>query len=643
MCGICGQFNLNGHAVDRPVIERMTASIRHRGPDSDGVFVRGPAGLGHRRLSIIDLSQAGNQPMASLDGTKWIVFNGEIYNYAELKRAMEREGERFVSSSDTEVLLRLYEKFGVACLEKVNGMFAFAVWDDSAEILVLARDRIGIKPLYYYLDDRVLVFASEIKALLQCPLVPRQVSPEGFATYFTFGHSFAPETIYRGIKKLLPGHILVCNSAGGRTTKYWDLKDTPDQRPISADEAAAEVRRLLTEAVHSHMVSDVPVGAFLSGGIDSSAIVAFMSQVSQYPVKTFAVGFDVGGYYSELDDARTVAKRFGTEHHEKIVTDLDVENLIDRLVYHYDEPFADAANLPTFIVSEFAREHVKVVLTGEGGDELFGGYRRYYAHLAAPYFRLLPSFLGDGVLKKLIPARRMRRVCKFIDTASVPDEDKRYGTWLSLFSGDAKAELFSGIQDLPDHFDGYESYRSYYNRFPRWDTVNRMLYTDLKGWLPDTYLEKTDKASMAVSLEGRVPFLDHRLVEYAFSLPGRLKVRRRTTKYILKKALNGVLPSSVLYKSKHGFAVPLDDWFRGRLRTFFGDICLGSNGAGGHLLDKRLVERMFWQHINGERDFGIHLWTMLNYQLWYNRFLRGLCAEAGGTLTGGSSVQVGVE
>lgn len=643
MCGICGQFNISGQPVERPVIERMTASISHRGPDSDGVFVRGPVGLGHRRLSIIDLSHAGNQPMPSLDGSKWIVFNGEIYNYAELKLAMERNGEAFVSSSDTEVLLRLYERFGIGCLEKVNGMFAFAVWDADAKTLVLARDRIGIKPLYYYLDAHVLVFGSEIKALLQCPLVPREVSPEGFATYFTFGHSFAPDTIYRGIKKLLPGHILVCSAAGVRTTKYWDLKDSPNQRQIPAHEAAEEVRRLLAQAVHSHMVSDVPIGAYLSGGIDSSAIVALMSQVSRHPVKTFAVGFDVGGYYNELGDARLVAKRFGTEHHEKIVTDLDVESLIDRLVYHYDEPFADAANLPTFIVSEFARQHVKVVLTGEGGDELFGGYRRYYAHLTAPYFRRLPAVLRDGVLKKLVPSRRMRRLHKFMETASVPDETQRYATWLSLFSGDAKAELFAGIKDLPDHFDGYESYRSYYNKFPHWETVNRMLYTDLKGWLPDTYLEKTDKASMAVSLEGRVPFLDHRLVEYAFSLPGSLKVRRKTTKYILKKALKGVLPSSVLYKPKHGFAVPVDDWFRGRLKTFFGDICLGPSGAGGYLLDKRLVERMFWQHINGQRDFGIHLWTVLNYELWHNRFLRGISPVAEGTPPSRISAEVAVE
>jgi asparagine synthase (glutamine-hydrolysing) len=274
---------------------------------------------------------------------------------------------------------------------------------------------------------------------------------------------------------------------------------------------------------------------------------------------------------------------------------------------------------------------VKVVLTGEGGDELFGGYRRYYAQLAARYARLLPSLLRDGVIKRLVPRRRMRRLYKFLESAAVPDDDRRYGTWLSVFSEDAKAELFEGI-DLPDHFDGYDSYRDYYNRHPEWCTVNRMLYTDLKGWLPDTYLEKTDKASMAVSLEARVPFLDHHLVEYAFSLSGRLKVRGRTTKYLLKRALEGVLPAEILYKPKHGFAVPLDEWFRGRLKTMFCDVCLGPSSASDGLVNKRVVEQMFRQHVNRERDFGIHLWTILNYQLWHKRFLLGPLPSGGGML-----------
>ncbi len=630
MCGLCGQLNFSGAAVRPETIQAMMASIRHRGPDSQGLVVRGPVGLGHLRLSIIDLSEAGSQPMVSADGSKWMVFNGEIYNYAELRRELEQKGETFRSSSDTEVLVRLYERMGPACLEKLQGMFAFAVWDESQRTLFLARDRIGIKPLYYYLDDRILVFASEIKAILQCPAVPRQVNPEGLITYFTFGHSIAPGTMYAGIQKLLPGHYLTCRDRRAELCKYWDLTDAPGSHATER-EAAAQIRNLLESAVNSHMVSDVPVGAFLSGGIDSSAVVALMSRASSQPVKTFSIGFDVGGYYNELDDARLIAKLFGTDHYEKTVTGRDVEALIQRLVYHYDEPFFDAANLPTLIVSEFARQHVKVVLSGEGGDEVFGGYRRYCAQMASRYFQALLAFLRAGALKKCVPPTpRLRRVHKVLATMPIADEAVRYGTWLALFTEDAKAELFeAGLRPLLQKFDGYGSFREYYNRFPGWDTVNRMLYTDLKLWLTDTYLEKLDKAAMAVSLEGRVPFLDHRLVEYVFRLPGRYKVKGRSTKYLLKKSLEGLLPNSTLYKSKHGFAVPVDEWFRGRLKIFLADVLFdGSSHRSGHLNPAQL-QKIFRQHTSGERDFGIQLWALLNFELWYRQFMK---PEAAATL-----------
>lgn len=606
----------------RETLEAMMASIRHRGPDGHGLVVRGPVGLGHQRLSIIDLSDAGRQPMASRGGSQWIVFNGEIYDYAELKRELEQQGETFVSTSDTEVLLRLYEKMGPACLEKLQGMFALAVWDESAQALFLARDRMGIKPLYYYLDDRRLVFGSEIKAILQCPEVPREVNPKGLVNYFTFGHSVAPDTIYSGIRKLLPGHFLVCTARGARIVKYWDISEAPSC-PIPRAEAAGEVRRLLQAAVTSHMVSDVPVGAFLSGGIDSSAVVAFMCRASRQPVKTFAMGFDVGGYYNELEDARRVARRLGTEHYETIVTEMDVESLIHRLVYHYDEPFADAANLPTLMLSEFARQHVKVVLSGEGGDEVFGGYRRYCAHLASCYLPPIPAFCRSA-LKRVAPQTpRFRRWRKAIETITVPEEDVRYATWLALFTEDARAELLKrSVLSKMEEFDSLAAYRSYYNRFPGWDAVNRSLYTDLKGWLPDTYLEKIDKAAMAVGLEGRVPFLDHRLVEYVFGLPGRWKVRGRTTKYLLKKSLQGILPDRTLYKPKHGFAVPVDEWFRGRLKGFCADVLFDGGPQRFPYFHHACLEKMFRQHTRGERNFGIHLWSLVNFELWRRRFLK---------------------
>lgn len=622
MCGICGQFNFLGQPVRLETIHAMMAAIRHRGPDSHGHFVRGAVGLGHLRLSILDLSEAGHQPMPSRDGTKWIVFNGEIYNYAELKRELAQQGEAFRSTSDTEVLLRLYERMGPACLQKLEGMFAFAVWDELRRELFLARDRVGIKPLYYYRDDRRLVFASEIKAILQCPGIPREVNPENLITYFTFGHSMAPDTMYSGIRKLLPGHYMLCTAEGVRVASYWDIRESSPLQ-VEEAEAVAEVRRLLNAAVSSHMVSDVPVGAFLSGGIDSSAVVAFMSRASRQPVKTFAIGFDVGGYYNELDDARRVARKFGTEHHEKIVKEMDVEALIQRLVYHYDEPFADAANLPTFIVSDFARQHVKVVLSGEGGDEVFGGYRRYYAHLAARYFRFLPRFARGMAWGRVAPQTpRFRRLHKVLETVPISDEAVRYGTWLALFGEDAKADLLSDAsRSMRERFDGYGSYRDYYNRFPSFDPVNRMLYTDLKGWLPDTYLEKIDKAAMAVGLEGRVPFLDHRLIEYLFRLPGKWKVKRRNTKYLLKKALEGLLPDRTLYKPKHGFAVPVDEWFRSRLKGFLAGVLFDGDARRPRYFNPASVEKMYRQHMSRRRNFGIQLWTLLNFELWYRQFM----------------------
>jgi asparagine synthase (glutamine-hydrolysing) len=623
MCGICGQFNLTGHPVEPATLRAMMAAIRHRGPDDEGHVVRGPAGLSHLRLSIIDLSEAGHQPMTSRDGQKWIVFNGEIYNYIELKRELEQLGETFRSSSDTEVLLRLYERFGPACLEKLQGMFAFAVWDEPRQTLFLARDRVGIKPLYYYLDDRRIVFASEIKAILQCADVSRQVNVESLITYFTFGHSVAPDTMYSRIHKLLPGHYMVCTAGGTHLTQYWDLSQNPSSQ-LGQSEATVEVRRILERAVTSHMVSDVPVGAFLSGGIDSSAVVAFMSQSSRQPIKTFAIGFDIGGYYNELDDARLIARHFRTDHYEKIVTQLDVRALIEKLVYHYDEPFADAANLPTFILSDFARQQVKVVLSGEGGDEVFGGYRRYCAQTASCYFHFLPVFMRGQFLNKIVPETpRFRRVRKVLETLSIQEEAVRYGTWLALFTEEAKAEMFDQtLRGTLQKFDSYWSYREYYNRLPSEDRINRILYTDLKGWLADTYLEKLDKAAMAVGLEGRVPFLDHRLIEYVFGLPGTWKVRRLTTKWLLKKALGGVLPDRTLYKPKHGFAVPVDEWFRGQLKNFLRDVLFDSDPRRSAYFRPAQVDKIFQQHIRGERNFGMQLWALLNFELWHRLFMR---------------------
>ncbi len=598
-------------------------SMHHRGPDSQGAMVAGLIGLGHQRLSIIDLSDTGRQPMTNSTGTKWIVFNGEIYNYLELKQELESQGERFRSSSDTEVLLRLFDRLGAECLTKLRGMFAFAIWNSEDQTLFVARDRIGIKPLYYYASEIVFVFGSEIKALLQVPAVPRSLSPEGLVNYFTFGHSVAPTTIYRGVYKLLPGHYLICTRRGLRVQSYWDIPSAMLSRPTARNDAAQELRTRLQDAVATHMVSDVPVGAFLSGGIDSSAIVAFMTRVTNQRVKTFAVGFDVGGQHSELNDAKLVATHFNTEHYETIVSDFDVEALLERLVYHYDEPFADAAGLPTLIISEFARRHVKVILSGDGGDELFGGYRRYAGHQLRRYFQLIPVMLRDSVFRRLIkPTPRLRRLSMAIEAMSIKDAALSYGSWLTMLTEQVKAELLSDL--LRQHlepFRAYTTYRNYYDRFSQGDALARALYTDLKGWLPDTYLEKIDKATMAVSLEGRVPFLDHHLVEYAFGLYSKWKVHGWQTKCILKTALRGVLPEATISKPKHGFTVPLNEWFRGKLKRYLCDVVLDHSSRHCDYLNVPVIENLIQQHTKGKRDLGIQLWVLLNFALWYRQFL----------------------
>jgi len=623
MCGICGTFNFSGGPVSERTIRTAMNAIRHRGPDDEGLYIKGPIGLGHLRLSIIDLSEGGHQPMASADRTKWIVFNGEIYNYRELRQLLEREGETFRSTSDTEVLLRLYERKGAACLDFLEGMFAFAIWDETERALFIARDRLGIKPLYFFQDSHRIVFASEIKAILQDESVPRAIDQNALITYFTFGHSFAPQTMYKGIQKLLPGHYMRCTSAGSSTHKYWDIDQVEQHSSVDSEKCYEEIRHRLEQAVESHMVSDVPVGVFLSGGVDSSAIVAYMAKSSSSQMKTFSIGFDVGGEFNELKEARLIAQKFGTEHHEKTVAHIDVEKLIQKLVYHYDEPFADAANLPTYIISQFAREHVKVVLSGEGGDEVFGGYRRYRAHIMSDKLRRIPAVLRYDVASNLIPVNaRTRRLRKIIETLQINETAKRYGTWVNLFSDEARMQLLmpAAKQALLE-FDGYDVFRQYMQSPRNWDTTNRIMYADLKSWMPDTYLEKIDKAAMAVGLEGRVPFLDHRLVAYAYSLPGPMKVRGLVTKYALKKSLEPVLPNSTLYRPKHGFSVPLDAWFRGGLRKFVSEVLFDSSPRYADYLDQKFVTRLYNEHLRGERDWGGQLWAILNFELWHRTFM----------------------
>lgn len=601
----------------------MVGSLRHRGPDDEGVFVEGRVGLGHTRLSIIDLSPGGHQPMFDALQETVIVFNGEIYNYRELQQELIEEGATFRSHSDTEVILYLYRKYGPDCPKYLRGMFAFAIWDRKKRCLFAARDHIGIKPFYYYLDERRLAFASEIKAILQIPNLDLELSLTAIATYFTYGHSFAPQTIYRKIQKLPPGHWLKVEGTEVTLRRYWDIPQQVTHREGDLARHVEELRGILRDAVRCHLIADVAVGVFLSGGVDSSLIAALAAQQESKPIPTFSVGFDVGGYYSELEDARQVAAAIGSDHHELIVKSFDVPALLEKMVWHYDEPFADAACMPTYLISEFARRNVKVILSGEGGDEVFGGYRRYITQILSDYYlRFAWLVRRDSLLRGIIESRKgLRRVKKVIESVDYPDGDERYAHWLAVFTPSLREECFAGaLQTFERAYDAAEIYRRCLTDGGS-DSLNRILYADMKTWLPDTYLEKVDKATMAVGLEARVPLLDQPVVEYAFSLPGACKISRFRKKYILRAAASGLVPQQILNKPKHGFAVPLDEWFRGPLAAYPREILLDGRLESRGYFRRAAIERLLESHRKRENDYGTHIWQLLNFELWHRCYV----------------------
>jgi len=621
MCGICGVMAFSDEVIDPRVLRAMNGTLVHRGPDDEGYYQNGSVGLAMRRLSIIDLA-AGHQPLSNEDGSIWIVFNGEIYNYRELREDLIKRGHKFVTDSDTEAIIHAYEEFGVECLDHLNGMFAFAIWDTRVKRLWLARDRLGIKPLYYYRDAKVFLFASEIKAILAHPNVRREIDPTGLNNYFTFGHSVAPVTIYKGINKLLPGHWLQLQNGVQRIQQYWDVKpELENSSSLTESELVEQLLELLKGAVEAQLVSDVPLGALLSGGIDSSSVVGLMSGLMDRPVDTFNVTYPSPGTYDESPDAHRIARYFETAHSELVVSPNDLVDAVRKLAYHYDEPFADAAGIPTYLISRFARKTVKVVLTGDGGDELFGGYRRHtleqLAGLTGIPFALFryPANLGAMLSPRLWQARKLTQAMGFRDPL------KRWIAWRSVFSETEKnAILTPDAREFIRHQSLQDSYESYWSR-PFSDPVNQLLYVDMKTWLPDAYLEKVDKASMAASLEARVPLLDHRIVEFAFSLPSRLKVHGRGNKRILKQAVSGMLPSEVFTKPKHGFNVPTDPWLRGPLKEFARELVSSNQSGSQDWVDRKVVVRMLDQHANGQKILDTHLWMVINFELWYRTFM----------------------
>lgn len=623
MCGITGIFEFHRRdEISRDLIHRMNETIVHRGPDDEGIYVGPGIGLGFRRLSIIDLS-GGHQPISNEDGKIWVMLNGEIYNYPDLRSELERRGHRFATHSDTETIVHLYEEYGEGCFARLRGMFAIALWDSREQKLVLARDRVGKKPLFYSADDKHIVFGSELKVLLAADSLPRALDHQALSDYFSFGYIPAPKTVYQSVRKVLPGHYLVASASGIRETSYWNLSFGKVENR-SEEEWCEILRHEICEATRVRLMSEVPLGAFLSGGVDSSAVVAMMSHLMNRPVTTCSIGFEEKEY-NEAEYARQVAQQFHTDHHEQIVQPRALE-ILNKLVWHYDEPFADSSAIPTYYVSAVARQHVTVALGGDGGDENFAGYRRY---LFDQWENRLRSFVHPALRKSVFgplgdwyPAlawapRVFRGKATLQSLSRSPLEG--YFNSISIFRPDEKARLLSG--DFRRSLAGYDSLdvlRYHYERSGTDDPLSRIQYVDIKTYLPDDILAKVDRASMAVSLEVRAPLIDHRVIETAAAIPSSLKLNGRTGKLILKKAMSTMLPDDILYRNKQGFAVPLDRWFRGELRDMAFDAIFSSPDDG--ILDRGFLKKIWDQHQRGHYDRSAHLWTVLMFQKWKETF-----------------------
>lgn len=625
MCGIVGIVSSETRPVDEALLGRMCAAIRHRGPDDDGFYVNGPVGLGMRRLSIIDL-KGGQQPIHNRDRTAWIVFNGEIYNYLQLREQLEKLGHTFYTNSDTEAIVHAYDQYGADCPKHLRGMFAFAIWDERTQELFLARDRVGKKPLLYAQLNGQLVFASEFSALLLHPGVSRDVDSDALHHYLSFMCVPAPLTAYRAIRKLEPGHSLRWHKGEITLQRYWQ-PDFSHKLDIDEEEAGERALEILRDAVRVRLMSEVPLGAFLSGGIDSSAVVALMSEVSSGPVKTFSIGFEEQDF-SELHHARRIAEHVGADHHEFIVRP-DAMEVLPLLVEHYGEPYADSSAIPTYYVARETRRHVTVALNGDGGDESFAGYERYAAMRLAERYHRLPASLRKLAIQPaigLLPSSetsrsRIRDAKRFIQAASLPRRD-RYMRWVSVFDPQAKEELYSeSFQRETAHVHSADVLDPWFARANGSGIVDATLLTDIMTYLPNDLLVKVDIATMAVSLEARSPFLDHHVIEFAASLPEKFKLRGLTTKYLLKRMLKKLLPSENLERRKMGFGVPIGHWFRGEMQSFLRETLLSQKALGRGLFKPDAVKQLVELHTRGERDYAHQLWTLLMLELWFGRFV----------------------
>ena len=625
MCGIAGKLWFD---PDRPVdadrLRSMTDVIAHRGPDADGFYVGRGIGLGHRRLSIIDLS-TGDQPLANEDGTIWVVFNGEIYNFAEIREELLHRGHRFRTRSDTEVIVHAYEEWGEDSVTRFRGMFAYALWDERHRRLVLARDRVGVKPLHYWAGHDGLTFGSEIKALLADPDVPREWSPEAVDAYLTLQYVPAPGTIFREIKKLPAAHLLVADASGVKVRPYWDLAFTSDAGDAGRErEYLDRLDTLVRESVSLRLVSDVPLGAFLSGGIDSSAVVAAMTEVSPARVVTASVGFDDAAF-NELEYARVVARELGTDQHEYVVRP-DLVDLLPKLAWHFDEPFGDSSAVPTYYVSRMARQLVTVALSGDGGDELWAGYARHRVERTELTARRWLGPIGSrlaGAAAAVIPlevrgARSLRHLS--LSPADACARKHMYGQ----FDERARAALYSGdfahaVRDA----DPLASFRALWHACPSSDALDRALYVDVKTYLVDDIMTKVDRMSMAVSLEAREPLLDHKLLEFAASVPSSLKLKDGQSKYLLRRLLERRIPKAIVDRPKHGFEAPTGEWLRRELAPMVSDLLFDGRLRDRGLFDPAAVHALWSEHRTRTCDHRHRLWNLMMLELWFRSFADG--------------------
>lgn len=633
MCGFSGIFRWDGKRADPELLKKMNHTLIHRGPDDEGTYfssVKNPenqvqVGLGFRRLAIIDLS-SGHQPMSTAKQNNWIVFNGEIYNFLELRKDLENRGCKFLTRSDTEVILHLYELYGSQCVRYLRGMFAFAIWDSKNKTIFIARDRIGKKPLFYTKRENCLFFASELKAILEVPDVPKNINRESIPLYFAYQFIPSPHTIFKDIERIPPGHTLTCNGKGEiKIERYWRISQAPKKSEKVLD-LCEELRHHLREATKIRLMSDVPLGAFLSGGIDSSAVVGMMAEEMSEPVKTFSIGFDESDF-SELKFARLAADRFKTDHHEFVVKPETME-LLPKLVWHYDQPFADPSALPSYMVANETRKHVTVALNGDGGDENFGGYLRYQAdrifHLLATVPKPIRSkiqTLIQGMPKfssKNRLGRRLFRASRILEYNPYEFNFKIF----CYFDQEGLEELFEpSVLAAIKNKNVYEYFDSLYKTSDSEEFLDQILFCDLNGYLPDCLLVKMDIASMANSLEARSPFLDHKLIEFAAKIPSKYKVKFNGCKWILKKALKGFLPDSILERKKMGFGVPLRHWFKGPLAPFLKETLLSAKARKRGYFRMDVVERLIKEHQNDQRDHSVRLWALLWFELWHTVYL----------------------